>query len=102
MHSELKESMQLYMRLGLRPKLRFDSGDCTWDHILDMIVLSQKEYAEKATVLRGLFQKVWRKTGDHSSRVAPLLEMIPDDVGLTVLKGGLGWILTVSAARNLR
>lgn len=81
--------------MGLQPQLRFEIKDCTWDDILDMISTSRQDYEEKAAGLKGLFRNAFRKVGDHSVRIAPLFEMIPGDDGLSVLKGGLGWILTV-------
>lgn len=95
MDSELKKSMQEYVRLGFKPVLTFVPGDCTWDDILDLIVSSRRDYEAKASGLKGLFRKAWRKAGDNSTRIAPIFEMLPVDTGLSVLKGGLGWILTV-------
>lgn len=60
-----------------------------------MISTSRQDYEKKAAGLKGLFRNAFRKVGDHSVRIAPLFEMIPGDDGLSVLKGGLGWILTV-------
>lgn len=94
-NSALQESLKHYQALGLQPQLRFEIKDCTWDDILDMIATSREDYERKAAGLKGLFRKAFRKAGDHSVRIAPLFEMIPGDEGLSVLRGGLGWILTV-------
>lgn len=84
-----------YVRLGFRPPLQFGPDDCTWDDILNLMISARRDYEAKASGLKGLFRKAWRKAGNNSTRIAPIFEMIPDDTGLSVLKGGLGWILTV-------
>lgn len=94
-YSALQQSLKHYQALGLQPKLRFEIKDCTWDDILDLIATSRRDYEQKAAGLKGLFRKALRKAGDNYARIAPLFEMIPGDEGLSVLKGGLGWILTV-------
>ena len=94
-NSALQQSLKHYQALGLQPKLRFEIKDCAWDDILDLIATSRRDYEQKAAGLKGLFRKAFRKAGDNSVRIAPLFEMIPGDEGLSVLKGGLGWILTV-------
>lgn len=66
-----------------------------------MISTSRQNYEKKAAGLKGLFRKALRKAGDNSVRIAPLFEMIPGDEGLSVLRGGLGWILTVRCVARM-
>lgn len=89
----------MYIRLDIKPRLRVGLEDCSWEDILDLMVSSRREYEKKALGLRGILRRAWRKAGDNSTRIAPLFDMIPDDSGLTVLRGGLGWILTVRPFR---
>lgn len=95
-HSELRDSLCYYQQHHLGPELKFDPNDCTWAEIVDMIAKARQEYEKKALGLKGLIHKGWRGLGNNSSRIEPFLDMIPDDMGLSVLCGGLGLILTVS------
>lgn len=94
--SELRDSLCYYQQHRLGPELKFDPYDCTWTEVVDMIAKARQEYEKKALGLKGLIIKGWRGLGNNSSRVEPFFDMIPDDMGLSVLCGGLGLILTVS------
>lgn len=94
--SELRDSLRYYQQHRLGPELKFDPNYCTWPEIVDMIAKARKEYEKKALGLKGLIIKGWRGLGDNSSRIEPLFDLIPEDMGLSILGGGLGWILTVS------
>ena len=88
--------VQLYQS-SVKPPLDFETKNCTWETVLDQMDRATEDYHRRGT--RHITRKVARKLGDVAVVVSPVLEMIPDEYGLSVLHGGLAIIFSVSSCR---
>jgi hypothetical protein len=93
--ADLREALQRYNDLRLDPPLIGNIETCTWDDIFDQMKNTQTEYAEKATKWKGLVHKLFRKVGDVGDDIDPLLDFIPDDYGLSIVRAGISFVFTV-------
>ncbi|RDL37692.1 uncharacterized protein BP5553_05125 [Venustampulla echinocandica] len=93
-HHDLEEALLQYKKLKLTPTLDFDVENCSWEDVLDQMTKVKGDYEDRANGLKNTFRKVWRKMGDGDilGNINPLLDMIPNQYGLSVLRGGLAFI----------
>lgn len=77
----------------------FNVKQCSWEDVQRQLKQAEDEvekYFAQAKGAKGILRKVWRKLGRASIVWEPGLEAIPDEMGLSVLKGGLALIFNVS------
>ncbi|KAH8658396.1 hypothetical protein BX600DRAFT_65552 [Xylariales sp. PMI_506] len=94
----LEDALTRYQDLGCTPKLDFDTSNCSWDQVGDVLAEARKEYDGKSQGhgITNTVRKVFRKAGDHADTFQPMLQMIPDEYGLGVLRAALGWVFTLA------
>lgn len=66
----------------------------SWNEVLKVIQDAKDQYLEKAK--RNWFREKLRKGEDVATVLQNLTEMIPEEYGLGVLRGGLSILFTVS------
>lgn len=77
----------------LRIDLKCNPNDCGWNDVLSCIDIAKASYAEKG---KNSKLSEWSRHADTTaSALESLAGMIPDDQGLSVLRGGLVFIFQV-------
>lgn len=69
-------------------------GVQSWNDVMKLIQEAENQYMEKAK--RNWFRQKLRKGEDVATVLQNLTEMIPEEYGLGVLRGGLSILFTVS------
>ncbi|ETS77512.1 hypothetical protein PFICI_11386 [Pestalotiopsis fici W106-1] len=93
----LKAAMEQYQALDCRPKLDLDVNNCSWPEVFKLLETVQEDYAAKARKgLKGAFRRMGRDAGENSDTIKPLLDIIPDEFGGSVIRSALGWMFIVA------
>ncbi len=95
---KLEEELRSYManNPNVPPEMHIEK--CSWSTVMEQLKLAQKarhDYQAAARPLKGVIPYIWRTMGRASKIVGPGLDVIPDEPGLSILKGGLAIIFSV-------
>ncbi|ERT00556.1 hypothetical protein HMPREF1624_03930 [Sporothrix schenckii ATCC 58251] len=70
----------------------FDVFNCSWDDLFCQIARAQGDHdarnGRKGSV--SWFKYLWRKAGSKSDAIEPWLHLIPDEYGLSIVRGAIG------------
>ncbi|KAJ5984070.1 hypothetical protein N7481_006169 [Penicillium waksmanii] len=77
-------------------KYRLDLVSYTLNDVLLEIAEADGRYKEKEKGIAGAHRHVGRFAGDNADALRPWLELIPNDIGMSVLAGGLKAILNIA------
>lgn len=91
---DLEDALKWYREKN--PDVPFDVLNCSWDDVFDQMERAKGDYQAKAENPRNPFRWLWRKAGSASEAVQPWLDLIPDEFGLSVARGGIAIIFHVS------
>jgi hypothetical protein len=93
--SDLEDALATYQ--NAEHIIEFDVKNCSWSDVLDQMHEAQDIYNAKGekNKARGLM----RHGKAISESLTPLLNLIPDQYGLNVLRGGLALIFKVCETR---
>ena len=72
--------------------------ECSWEVVFKELTKAKNKYGQGG---RLGWRKVGRKMGDMSAAISPVFGMIPDEMGLSILKGGLALIFRVSCVESI-
>ncbi|KAI1856391.1 hypothetical protein JX265_011638 [Neoarthrinium moseri] len=93
--SRLKKILVLYGRPSGHPGLpdsnEFDFLNCSWDDVLNQL---ESAKSEDPTFSRKASRKSDRVLADAAPYMQPWIELIPEEYGLSIIKGGLALIFS--------
>jgi hypothetical protein len=75
-----------------------DVGTATWPDVLnrlDQALEAAKHYHDEAKGAKGVVRNLVRKMGHSAAVVEKVIEFIPDEKGLSLLKGSLALLFSV-------
>lgn len=75
--------------------LQIDPENCSWEDVLKQMDNAKVRYDNKDNGI-GFLRRWWRKAGENKEAFDPWLEMMPDQYGLSFVRGGIVIILSVS------
>lgn len=94
--NDLHTALEMYHEQNIEPKLDLDPKKCSWEDVLNCMKQAETQYHDKAQGILGKLRSSWRKAGDAEEYVEPLLSIIPDSMGISVLKAGISIVFLVS------
>lgn len=70
----------------------FDVFNCSWDDLFGQMARAQGDHEARSSRKGGSnwFKYLWRKAGSKSDAIEPWLHLIPDEYGLSLVRGAIG------------
>ena len=90
---ELRAAIQRYKDTAGGRWANFDPDSCSWSHVFQELNEAKNEYKELGAKNR--LRRAFRHGSGFSRNVAPLLDGIPQENGLGLIKGGLKILFNV-------
>ena len=86
---DLRQALIQYKTLRLEPCLSIDVDKCSWQDVFAMMESAQVADKEKTAGWKGSLRKLWGKMGEKADMSLPVLDAIPDQFGLSVVRAGI-------------
>lgn len=74
----------------------FDVFNCSWDDLFNQMARAQGDHEAQSGRKGNWFKYLWRKAGSKSDAIEPWLQLIPDEYGLSIVRGAIGIVFHVS------
>ncbi len=75
--------------------VHFDVLNCDWDDLFEQIARAQGEHGANGAKKSQWYKYLWRKAGSKAEAVEPWLQLIPDEYGLSLLRGSIAIVFHV-------
>lgn len=96
----MRHALSRYIQENKQQRFDFDLERCTWENLFEQLENARTAYKVKAE--GNPFRRAFRHGEALSRNFGPLLEAIPNDDGMGVLRGALALLFNVHSTVLLR
>ncbi|CAK7232194.1 hypothetical protein SEUCBS140593_008180 [Sporothrix eucalyptigena] len=76
--------------------MRFDVLNCSWDDLFEQMARAQGDHKDRVAHKGNWFRYLWRKAGTQKDAIEPWLQLIPDEYGLSLLRGAIAIVFHIA------
>ncbi|CAK7212185.1 hypothetical protein SCUCBS95973_001356 [Sporothrix curviconia] len=76
--------------------VEFDVLNCSWDDLFVQMARAQGDHEARVNRKGNWFKYLWRKAGTQKEAIEPWLQLIPDEYGLSLVRGAIAIVFHIA------